>query len=330
MVQVMAPLHVNALARQALGSRLLGMHVPLVPRTVRARGKVNSVIVSMLLSRNPPQVVHETYYSGNTVAPKCSRTVLTVHDMINERVPELIPRQDKTSSVKTLAVARCDHIICVSHATKKDLIDIIGVDTAKISVIYHGCSLPATNGMRTSDAAAKKPFFLFVGVRSGYKNFCRLLEAYAGSGCLSREFDLVCFGGPPFTMDEVNKIRSLRLSGKVTRVAGGDPELQARYRAASCFVYPSVYEGFGIPLLEAMSCECPIVCSNTSAFPEVAGDAAEYCDPSRTDSIETALVKVLYSESRTKELRERGRKRVAQFSWDQCARETLQVYSSLV
>jgi glycosyltransferase involved in cell wall biosynthesis len=175
-----------------------------------------------------------------------------------------------------------------------------------------------------------KPYLLYVGHRGGYKNFEGFLRAYASSLWLSDNFNVVCFGGGIFSRDEVALIKSLRLSmNHVIQVNGGDNKLASVYRDAALFVYPSLYEGFGIPPLEAMSLGCPVACSNTSSIPEVAGDAAEYFDPYDLDSMRTAMELVLSSEVRLNELIKLGKFRCARFSWDRCAKETLSVYKGL-
>jgi glycosyltransferase involved in cell wall biosynthesis len=228
------------------------------------------------------------------------------------------------------AERQADHVICVSENTRKDLLDLLDVSADKVSVVHHGCSLRTGNGLHSETARDREPYLLHVGLRSRYKNFRRLLEVYAGSKRLRSDFKLICFGGPPFTSEEAREMARLGIRDRVTRVAGDDSALRKLYSSAVCFVYPSLYEGFGIPVLEAMSCECPVACSRTSCLPEVAGPAAEYFDPGDCDSMQTAIEAVVYSPDRARELMNCGLVRSAQFSWDECARQTLQVYSSLM
>jgi len=138
-------------------------------------------------------------------------------------------------------------------------------------------------------------------------------------------------GGKKFSQDETNLIQSLGLStNKIRHINGDDQDLARLYRQASAFVYPSLYEGFGIPLLEAMSFGCPVVCSNTSSFPEVAGNACEFFDPYDHDSIAHALEKVLFSTELSKQLVELGKERIKSFSWEKCAAQTYAVYATLI
>ena len=126
-----------------------------------------------------------------------------------------------------------------------------------------------------------------MGNRGGYKNFSTLLQAYGNSPIL-REFELIAFGGHPLLPDEKNQITQLGITDKVRFTSGSDQELAARYRAATAFIFPSTYEGFGLPPLEAMSHGCPVVCSNGGSIPEVVGDAGVYFDPNSAEELRMA------------------------------------------
>jgi glycosyltransferase involved in cell wall biosynthesis len=168
-------------------------------------------------------------------------------------------------------------------------------------------------------------------MRRGYKNFDNMLRAYASSGSLRKEFDLIAFGSNSFTPDETEFIRALGLSGRQVRhLAGDDLLLKRLYECAVAFVFPSLYEGFGIPLLEAMGCGCPVLCNNSSSIPEIVGDAGLYCDARQPDAIADAMERVASSTELRTTMMARGNERVKLFSWDRCAAETLEVYRSLL
>jgi len=180
-------------------------------------------------------------------------------------------------------------------------------------------------------AKPHRPFILFVGARGGYKNFDRLLQAYAGRSILHESYDLVAFGGGDFSGNERALVRSLGLNENQVRQLGGDDAvLSVLYQQASLFVYPSLYEGFGIPPLEAMSLDCPVICSNTSSMPEVVGNAAVQFNPHDIDSIANALEAVITNPTLQADLRQRGRERLHAFSWHRCALETLNVYRKVL
>ena len=221
-------------------------------------------------------------------------------------------------------------IICISENTRKDLLEIIDVDPQKVSVVHLGYSLsiPASKKM---EKIIQHPYLLYVGKRGGYKNFERLLNAYADSNRLKKDFCLVCFGGGDFISEELDYINHLGISKDRILYCSGDDTLLAKfYFHASAFVYPSLYEGFGIPLLEAMSFSCPVICSNISSIPEVAGDAAEYFDPYSVENIMDAIENVVYSDHKRNHLIPLGLKRIEEFSWEKCAIKTKSIYSSLL
>lgn len=326
--KVIAPIHCNAYLREG-GVPVAGMYGEPSPRTARIFRGINKVVTPLLIRLLRPDIVHETYYRTKTFAPSGCKTVITVFDMIHERFPSWFPADDRTSDSKRTAVARADLVICISEHTRRDLIELFNVDPTKLKVIYLGFTLTASersDGMMAID----RPFLLYVGSRTPYKNFSRLVTAFASSPILRREFVLVAFGGGDFNPMELKQARELGLNGdSIRHVAGSDAVLAGLYRRASLFVCPSLYEGFGIPPLEAMSFDCPVVCSNTSSLPEVVGDAARLFDPTDVDAMRIAIEDVVMSSATTVALIESGRERVKRFSWDRCATETMQAYREL-
>ena len=173
------------------------------------------------------------------------------------------------------------------------------------------------------------PYFLHVGGRHPYKNFDGLLKAF-GEVRLYKTHKLVSFTSTPLSANELAVMQQAGVPQSAVVLATGDDQTLARYYAgAEALVFPSMYEGFGIPLLEAMRCNCPIVTSNTSSLPEVAGDAAIYCDPYDINSISNALIQITSSPATRARLISNGRERVRNFSWERCAAETRDVYKTL-
>jgi glycosyltransferase involved in cell wall biosynthesis len=281
------------------------------------------------MRRFAPDIVHETYYSHTRTAPSSSKVVLTVFDMIHERFPAYFSSWDPLQREKVAAVQRADHVICISEHTRRDLVQLLGVEEAKTSVVHLGFSL--TGAGEQLAEVPPRPYLLYVGARGGYKNFEGLLKAYSRSHALCRDFDLVAFGGGVLTPQERALIVELGLdTSKVRQMGGPDSVLAGLYRSAALFVYPSLYEGFGIPPLEAMSFNCPVACSNTSSIPEVVGDAASFFDPESTDSMVAAIESVLNHDKVRKELIAKGQQRILQFSWEKCAVQTQNVYRSIL
>ncbi len=275
-----------------------------------------------------PQVVHETYYAKEPTGPAGIPTVITVYDMIHELFADEFPSYDKTAAAKLAAVRRADHIICISANTRDDLIRLLGVSRERVSVVYLGADVPVHEipDGELGRSSERAPFLLYVGDRRGYKNFGRFLEAMASLPSLCRDFRIVAFGSQPFSPQELHLIERLGLSNTIEHKSGDDASLSALYREARAFVYPSLYEGFGLPPLEAMARGCPVVASNTSSMPEVIGGAGELFDPSDIEAMTRSIVSVVYSDDRRRALADLGRQRVKQFTWTRCAAETLAVY----
>ena len=327
-VKICSPLYINEYIKGQSRINVIGKYVHPYQRTGRIRHIFNDIAFSALLGINKPDIIHETYYAKNKSSK--TKTVLTVFDMVHEKFRDGVDKKDKTALIKKNAVDRADHIICISENTKKDLLEIMNVDPQKVSVVYLGYSLsvPDLNNM---EKIIQYPYLLYVGIRDGYKNYKRFLKAYADSKRLRKDFYLVCFGGGDFSSEELGYIRGLGISkDRILHFSGDDTMLAKIYSHASAFVYPSLYEGFGIPPLEAMAFECPVICSNTSSIPEVTGDAAEYFDPFSVENIMNAIENVVYSDNIIKKLIFSGLKRVEEFSWDKCADKTKNIYSSLL
>ena len=317
-------------------SLVRGQYIPFIPKTTRPRKWINAAMSALYFrcSANhhgtDPAIIHETYYSAVKLAPKKIKTVITVYDMIHEKFQSQFNYGDKTTTIKANAIKRADHIICISRSTKNDLLEKFDTLSGKISVVHLASSLMLDDESDTLSYPKHDPYILYVGARGGYKNFHGLIDAYAHSKRLMSDFKILCFGGGPFRKDEKLKIQKLGiLQNNILQISGDDNLLATCYRDAAVFIYPSLYEGFGIPLLEAMNCHCPVVCSNTSSFPEVAGDAADYFDPNDIDSIKHTLESVLYSTTRTQSLIELGNQRRLNFSWDKCAEKTASIYRTL-
>jgi glycosyltransferase involved in cell wall biosynthesis len=329
-VKVVAPMYVNAYLNNLPKEIWDGFRSPFSYGLFRHQQRILSMVLGDLMLRfMKPDIIHETYYLKYPLGPKNASRVLTIHDMIYEKFESKFQYGDKRSKHKAAAAKRADHIICVSESTKRDVIDILGVKEEKITVIHLGFDL-----MISPDKFIKhhgRDYLLYVGSRGGYKNFLPLLEAYASSQILRSKYNLICFGGGAFNLDELNAIQRLDLNPEnVIQLKGDDTFLANYYKNASAFVFPSLYEGFGIPPLEAMSYDCPVVCSNTSSIPEVVGDAGHYFDPYDKESMQTAIEMVINSSVLRDSLIAKGRIRLKEFSWDKCATATLNVYKNLV
>lgn len=328
-LSVVCPISINKHLYEAKGLRLVGKHIRKLPRSVLAMRMLNNAIAPAYIhSRRKTNIYHETYYSCLDLAPRGASVVITIHDMIHEKFPHLFSASDLTRHKKLAALERAQRIICVSESTKNDLLSIHDIDESIISVIPHGVDYEVF-GKRTSTAPRLRQL-LYVGARNGYKNFEALLHSFSRSLLPSEGFQLVCFGGGVFTKREEFLISEFGVSGKVKYRAGNDSALAGLFLQSSAFVYPSLYEGFGIPILEAMASGCPVICSNSSSLPEVAGNAAELFDPRSQESIQSSMEAVALSASRSAELSSLGLAQVRRFSWAQSAALTLNAYRSAI
>lgn len=323
---VVAPMHINEYLT-ASPARVLGTRARWRPKKDRHLNALNWRASAGIYRLRPPDLVHRTYY-GQGVRTWRSPSVVTVFDMIHELYPSSFPPSDPTSADKRRAVAMADQVICISHSTKRDLVELFDCDPAKVHAIHLGfnADFAAAAGERRP-AESARPYFLYVGGRSGYKNFSTFVRAYAASNRLRKECRLLAFGGGALNHEERALMQELGLQdGDVAQQSGSDHELVQQYRHAIALVYPSLYEGFGIPPLEAMSAGCPVICSNASSLPEVVGDAAVTIDPQSTEALREAMEKLLGSDVERAGLIKAGRQQVTKFSWARCATETLQVY----
>ena len=282
------------------------------------------------IARLNPDIVHETYFSSMAESHKMAPRIVTVFDMIHELFPQSFNKDDGTTQFKKRAFARADHIISISNSTKNDLVRLFDLKPEKISVVHLAAeTLPLTQ-KKLSSLSTTKPFILFVGGRAGYKNFSGLLQAVASSHEMIKEFDIIAFGSGEFNIDELKMIKKLKFgTNQVRQITGPDGVLAELFSSAAAFVYPSLYEGFGLPPLEAMANQCPVISSNTSSMPEVIGDAAEFFNPNNIEEMMTAIEAVVLSASRSAELTRKGLERLKDFSWQKCAQETLDIYKMI-
>lgn len=281
------------------------------------RNILNSSLLHSFVKNKKYKVYHPTYYHdyGLDGYKAC---IITVHDMIYE----LYKLDQKIILEKKNMITKADGIIAVSENTKKDLIDLYNVDEKKIRVIYHANSLTANI---TIPRIVKEPYILYVGKRDGYKNAKTLLYAFARSR-YRKDLKIVFFSAEGFSDQEKQFLSELKIEDRIEHRSGSDAVLANLYNYAEIFVYPSLYEGFGIPVLEAMHYGTPVILSNTSSLPEVGGDAAEYFTPDSADALAECMDKLLDDEEKRKKMGQAGRSWEKMFSWDKSAEEHMKYY----
>lgn len=283
-----------------------------------------------VLKKGDYDIYHPTYYDVYALNDVKKPIILTVHDMIHEIYPQYFSSADlKDSDNKYELAKRADKIIAISESTRNDLIRLFNIPEAKIEVIYHGY-LPAGIPVRSSKQLIL-PFtnyILFVGERIRYKNFERFIEVFSELAIKYESLNLVCAGGGAFTKEEQEKFKKLKLLKKVFHISASDAELLYLYKNARLFVFPSLYEGFGLPVLEAFASNCPVALSSASSLKEVGGDAVVYFDPCDSESMMLSVLRILEDDDLADELRLKGSERLKKFTSRACTASTIQLYKS--
>ncbi len=292
---------------------------------------INKYLENNYWSKKTNGVFHTTYFS--TFPTLKIPQVVTVYDMIYEKFPDFFYRESDHEfiKIKKKSFDAASAIIAISESTKKDLMEAYNISESKIYVTHLGVN---DTFVKIQDANLKKdflvkkniskPFLLFLGSRIGYKNFQPFLQSFVRLN--NPNLDVVTLGGGSFTAEENQLLEKLGIKNKVHNFGFvSDQDLIMWYNTAAAFVFPSLYEGFGIPLLEALACGTPLVCSNTSSFYEVAGEFAEYFDPSSVPDMAEKISKSLHGNNR----QSGGMARAKEFSWDKTVQETLSIYKLL-
>jgi alpha-1,3-rhamnosyl/mannosyltransferase len=282
--------------------------------------------------RITPSLYHETNYTPFSF--EGGPTVVTLFDLSFVRHPEWHPadrvRHFERYCLKQLS--RVEAIITISEFSKKEIVSLLGTSPAKIHVTYLGVDkrfVPGGKGME----GLPKEYVLFLGNLEPRKNLVTLLQAYQSlPGNLRKRYPLVIAGASGWHTQELKKALHLIQDQEKPILMGYVPQklLPDLYGGASLFVYPSLYEGFGLPALEAMACGVPVVASNTTSLPEVVGEAGIPTNPYDPDELRDAMGKLLENPDIRKEMSEKGLDRAKKFSWNRCALETVSVYEKVL
>jgi len=279
-----------------------------------------------LLKKQDFDIFHPTYYDDyflDFIGKK--PFVLTIHDMIHELYPEMLKDTDTILKKANLA-SKASHIIAVSERTKMDIIDILNIREEKISVVYHGSSIQK----RISNTLyLPSNYLLYVGDRLNYKNFT--FFAYAIKSLLDerRDLNVICTGSS-FNKEEQKLLNGLKLTDRFIHLFINEDQFYEVFHKARAMVFPSYYEGFGIPIIEAFDSECPVILSNSSCFPEIAKQGAIYFEPKSKKQLISAITKVLDEKNFRNVLIREGSKRLDFFSWSKSAQETLNIYKKII
>jgi len=285
----------------------------------------------------------DLYHATDFVLPptlQSTKTLLTVHDLSFVRVPETASPSLKAylDRVVPLSVKRADHILADSQATKDDLMELYGVTPEKITVLLTGVDKrfqPSNIGeltMRSKYALSDRPYLFTIGTVQPRKNYARIIHSLAKLRAEGHDLDLVIAGGRGWLEDPIYQaIQETQMMDYVKLIGFADDEdIPTLYTQAKCVVFPSLYEGFGYPVLEGMACGTPVVTSNVSSLPEVAGDAALMVNPYDVDAITNAIRSIITDSELRKTLTERGFEQIKQFTWEKSARQLHQIYTDLL
>lgn len=299
---------------------------PFLPRKLKRKSKQYTI---SLLEKQDFDLFIPTYYDPYFLPYLSGKPfVLTVHDMIHELYPSHFPDDLETAVNKKILIEEATLIIAVSENTKRDILQIYpSVPSEKIAVVYLAHHFVG-DSLQPKNLPAH--YILFVGNRGLYKNFTLFIHAVAPLFKKYRELHLVCAGGNPFDDAEQLLINNLGVSDRIIQQNFRDDELKSYYENARCFVFPSAYEGFGIPVLESMSAGCPIILTNNSSFPEVAGDAGVYFRLDDELDLREKIELIWNNEQLRLTYKEKGLKQALKFKWSKTAKETLQIYQKAI
>lgn len=327
---IFAGIHDNAFIADRSGTR----GVEIIGRRAPTRHARRSAVGALDYSAfriyqglgSKPDVYHPSYYPRTIGRRRGVALVATVYDMIHERLPEF-HRGDPTPRRKRALVEAADRILCISETTAADLTTFYGVDPSKVTVTYLGAGSAAWNSDQTvMSSNVGRPYFLYVGRRSGYKNFQVLLESYISDAMLREQTTLVAVGGGEWTASERALIKKGGSGAAVEQIEADEAQLQRLYGGAIALCVPSLYEGFGLPVVEAMRAECPVIANAAGSLPEIVGAAGLVLKMSDPGVLAEAMQSLMQDDKRRAIYRERGRLRASAFDWNRTAALTMEAY----
>jgi glycosyltransferase involved in cell wall biosynthesis len=321
--EIVAPIHINDYAQDL--SNLYGLRVRPYSKTKQLRLWSNSIISGMLSLRKTYDILHRTYYCApNFIRSK--RMVTTAYDMI----PELGYVKDRSLvEAKRRVLAQSDVILSISQSTKRDLMEILQIPSEKIVVTHLATSMGVQNPVEPIEFAKhimSTSYLLYVGTRYEYKGWSFLVKSLSILHSRGHRLRLVCFGGGKCSGAERDLLSAHQLADFVSFTSGPDSELAWLYRHATCCVMPSLYEGFGLPIIEAISCECPLICSDLAITREIAGEAALYFEIGAEEQLANHIISTAEAGEARNQLMQKGINRSKKFSWTACAERTLDAY----
>ena len=275
-------------------------------------------------------VFHSTFFSDYFLPYLNGKPfVLTIHDMIPELFFDQFGKRNIQLKNKKKLADYASHIVTVSQRTKDDVMDLLHVPESKISVIYHAA--PSLDDWGDAKPIVDGKYILYVGNRDGYKNFMPMISELAPLLKKEKEIRVVCTGNP-FSNQEKQEFKKINIQDQLIHVWSSDYDMMNLYAHAQCFIFPSLYEGFGIPILEAWQAGCPALLNRKSCFPEIAKDAAIFfnLDSNQSDLTEVMDVFLKMSEEEKNRLIDKQKERLAFFSWKKSAEQLAEIYRGVI
>ncbi len=322
--QILAPLHRNIFLKEYNKNKLNKYFKKFPKYTGKIINFYNQLLTTSVTRKFKPEIYHKTYYNDFWPKKFKGKKILTVYDLIHE-IYHLDYGFKKNYRPKKNCLINADKIISISENTKRDLINIYNIPKEKIEVVHLATNLDQVTTSKKK--IVQEPYILFVGDRKRYKNFNNLVKAYKMNNKIYDDFKLVVFGGEEFSKTEIENFKDVKLDlSKIVKCSGDDQILANLYENAELFVFPSKYEGFGLPLLEASAKNCPIACSNINVFKEVMANNVGYFNPDYPEDISKTMEDIIYSREKKELLMQKALSKCKEYSWDKCAKQTINVY----
>ncbi len=310
--------------------RLYNIRSKFISQNATDHSEQNKLLSIEKLKEGNFDIFHPTYYDDYFVDHIGNKPyVLTVYDLIHQIFPEYFLYDAKDKNKKMFDKA--SKIIAISENTKADLVNIFDVEESKVVVTHLANSLQKSDGIAQGDFRKNLPekYLLYNGNRELYKNFLFFSQVFAVIAKKEKDLQVVCTG-PPFNQDERYFFEKLGIANRMHHAYINDVELACLYNNALAFIFPTMYEGFGLPVLEAFHLGCPVLVSNTSSIREIGGDAVIYFEPKNAVSIIAAIHKILHDPKLRQDLINKGYEQVKRFSWTKTASETKKVYQQVI
>mgnify|MGYP001661197626 FL=1 len=285
----------------------------------------NRPYTNRVIRKGQFDVFHQTNFGTYCLESLGNKPMVTTYHDSNlstiDPHPEIVERQ-------RISLERANAIVCVSNNTKTDMLNLFHLDAQKVKVIYHGITRPDLNVI-PAQRVINEDYILYVGRRSAYKNFRNFIVVFSELHLKYSRIKVVCTSNE-FSKEEILQFKDLGIEDSMIHIAADETTMLRLYRDALFFAFPSFYEGFGMPILEAWSCGCPVVLSDASCFPEIAGNGGLFFNPKSREEMLHQFNALLFDSCLREKLVSNGYERLKQFSWEKCAEEHMQLYRTLL